>query len=147
MRIMTGIIITGHGFFATGIYSAIELIAGPQNHCKTVEFHTQNSFAEFKAKFNQTINELSEFTEIVVLADLLGGTPFNVASEISAGSEKKIVVLGGVNVGMILGLLDVINAGYSSEQVIKEVIETGKSQIAVFRMAQQNPDEFPDEGI
>lgn len=42
-------------------------------------------------------------SEILVMTDLLGGTPFNVASGIKTESEKSIKVLAGTNLAMASG--------------------------------------------
>jgi hypothetical protein len=43
---MPGIVITGHGGFATGLLQAVEQVVGPQPHCAAVDFPEQMSTAQ-----------------------------------------------------------------------------------------------------
>ena len=92
---MIGIIVAGHGNFPTGIMSAVSLIAGNPEHIKAVDF--------VKGMSSQKLEEQMEAlgtSEILVMTDLLGGTPFNVASGIKTESGKSIKVLAGTNLAM-----------------------------------------------
>ena len=85
---MIGIIVAGHGNFPTGIMSAVSLIAGNPEHIKAVDFVKGMSSQELKQKLEEQMEALGT-SEILVMTDLLGGTPFNVASGIKTESEKK----------------------------------------------------------
>ena len=95
---MIGIIVAGHGNFPTGIMSAVSLIAGNPEHIKAVDFVKGMSSQELKQKLEEQMEALG--TEILVMTDLLGGTPFNVASGIKTESGKSIKVLAGTNLAM-----------------------------------------------
>ena len=90
---MIGIIVAGHGNFPTGIMSAVSLIAGNPEHMKGM------SSQELKQKLEEQMEALGT-SEILVMTDLLGGTPFNVASGIKTESGKSIKVLAGTNLAM-----------------------------------------------
>ena len=49
-------IITGHGKYATGIRSAIELLAGPQESFKYIDFSEGMSEEDLAKEFNKNIN-------------------------------------------------------------------------------------------
>ena len=95
---MIGIIVAGHGNFPTGIMSA-SLIAGNPEHIKAVDFVKGMSSQELKQKLEEQMEALGT-SEILVMTDLLGGTPFNVASGIKTESGKSIKVLAGTNLAM-----------------------------------------------
>ena len=88
---MIGIIVAGHGNFPTGIMSAVSLIAGNPEHIKAVDFVKGMSSQELKQKLEEQMEALGT-SEILVMTDLLGGTPFNVASGIKTESGKSIKV-------------------------------------------------------
>ena len=96
---MIGIIVAGHGNFPTGIMSAVSLIAGNPEHIKAVDFVKGMSSQELKQKLEEQMEALGT-SEILVMTDLLGGTPFNVASGIKTESGKSIKVLAGTNLAM-----------------------------------------------
>lgn len=96
---MIGIIVAGHGNFPTGIMSAVSLIAGNPENIKAVDFVKGMSSQELKQKLEEQMEALGT-SEILVMTDLLGGTPFNVASGIKTESGKSIKVLAGTNLAM-----------------------------------------------
>ena len=96
---MIGIIVAGHGNFPTGIMTAVSLIAGNPEHIKAVDFVKGMSSQELKQKLEEQMEALGT-SEILVMTDLLGGTPFNVASGIKTESGKSIKVLAGTNLAM-----------------------------------------------
>ena len=57
------------------------------------------SSQELKQKLEEQMEALGT-SEILVMTDLLGGTPFNVASGIKTESGKSIKVLAGTNLAM-----------------------------------------------
>ena len=85
---MIGIIVAGHGNFPTGIMSAVSLIAGNPEHIKAVDFVKGMSSQELKQKLEEQMEALGT-SEILVMTDLLGGTPFNVASGIKTESAGR----------------------------------------------------------
>ncbi len=68
-------------------------------HIKAVDFVKGMSSQELKQKLEEQMEALGT-SEILVMTDLLGGTPFNVASGIKTESEKSIKVLAGTNLAM-----------------------------------------------
>ena len=86
---MTGIIVTGHGKFPEGILSAISLVAGKPD----------NTAAGSMTRAMESL----EGDEVLILADLVGGTPFNTAAALKAErADKKIKVIAGVNMAALV---------------------------------------------
>ncbi len=99
-------IISGHGFFATGIQSAIELIVGKHDNVYYVDFTVNDTDKTLKEKIIKII-EASDYKQILLICDLLGGTPFKVMAEI-ANDRDHIEVVVGCNLGSIIeGILNV----------------------------------------
>ena len=63
---MIGYIITGHGHFASGILSALELIMGKQEDLMTVDFPETDTKTEIENNLKQAISTLSHCDSIVV---------------------------------------------------------------------------------
>ena len=95
---MTGIIITGHGHFPTGLLSAVSLVAGKPEKVEAVDFTEGMSSEELKGQLKEAADRLEE-QEILILADLTGGTPFNMAAAVKMEeTEKHFAVVSGVNI-------------------------------------------------
>ena len=92
------IIVIGHGNFATGIHSSLKLIAGEQEKVDAIDFVEGMSANELKEKI---LAAITSDEEVLVLCDLLGGTPFKVASTIMGNRpDLKMNVLSGLNLAM-----------------------------------------------
>lgn len=92
---MNYIVITGHGNYATGMKSALELIAGPKDNVLAFDFLKKESEEQFSLKFK----DLDKKNNYLFACDLMGGTPYKVVSRLDLNKE----ILIGTNLG---GLLD-----------------------------------------
>ena len=90
---MTGIIVTGHGTFPEGILSAVSLVAGKPDNTQAVNFEMGQSSEDLKDSMAKAMESL-EGDEVLILADLVGGTPFNTAAALrKARADKRIKVI------------------------------------------------------
>lgn len=128
---MIGFILTGHGHFADGLSSAMELVVGKQERYINVNFPSGDTSVELEKNISNAINSLGECEHIIVFADLLSGSPFNTAI-MKAMADNRIRVIYGVNFAMLIEAVMNRNAGMQLEAIINHAIDTGKSQIGVF---------------
>lgn len=137
---MIKVIVVAHGQFASGILTSLKLIAGEVENIEAIDFSEGMSAQELKARIKSAI--LGE-REILILTDLLGGTPFKVSVELATEQkEQNVVVLSGLNLAMIL------EANFSRltddlEQLVGKLITTSKDGIvdSVSLLAEDNYDE------
>ena len=94
---MIGIIVCGHGRFASGLGSALELIAGNQTDFVAVDFDGRG---DVKALLNQAVDALA-CERILFFTDILGGAPFRKASLI-AQERGQCEVIAGVTAQMLI---------------------------------------------
>ena len=95
------IIITGHNNFASGILSSLTMIAGAKDNVFAVDFLSNDNDLSLEGKFNKIISDNKD-SEILFVCDLMGGTPFKVASKLAFTNDSYEVVTG-INLG---GLID-----------------------------------------
>ncbi|HEM6493242.1 TPA: PTS sugar transporter subunit IIA [Streptococcus suis] len=137
---MIKVIVVAHGQFASGILTSLKLIAGEVENIEAIDFSEGMSAQELKARIKSAI--LGE-REVLILTDLLGGTPFKVSGELATEQkEQNVVVLSGLNLAMIL------EANFSRltddlEQLVGKLITTSKDGIvdSVSLLAEDNHDE------
>lgn len=94
---MTYLVITGHGHYASGVKSALELIIGPKDNVLVFDFLKEESEEQFSLKFK----DLDKNNNYLFACDLMGGTPYKVVSRLDLNKE----VLIGTNLG---GMLDTV---------------------------------------
>lgn len=139
---MIGIIVSGHGKFASGISAALELIMGQQEYYEVIDFPYGDTIHELETNIKQTLEKLSDCENILAFTDLLSGSPFNVLSMESL-KDSKIKVIYGTNLGMLVESVMKRNIELPFEQIVSEAIEIGKQQIGLFEFIEDN-DEFDD---
>lgn len=100
---MIGIVLTGHGNFATGMTSSLTLIAGVPEEFRSVDFLPEYSVEELTDKMEGAMAELSGCDQILILTDLAGGTPYNVATRLRVKHGlDKVAVIGGTNLSCLI---------------------------------------------
>ena len=98
---MLSIILTGHGGVASGLEKAMLQILGEQEQFVAIDFPETSSTAILTAQLEEAIQTLPETEGIIFLTDLLGGTPFRVASTL-AMPRPDCEVITGTNLQLLL---------------------------------------------
>lgn len=123
---MIGLIVTGHGIFPTGILSSLKLIAGEQENVIGVDFKEGQGSEILKENIEKAVNDIN-CDEILVLADLAGGSPFNVSALISENrKDKNIKIIAGTNLPMLLEV-----SLMRSDCTVEELLETARNSATV----------------
>lgn len=110
------LILISHGEFATGLLDTAEMILGKIDNAQVVNLYPHESSDDFKEKFEKALENATG--EIVVLADIMGGTPCNVAMRYL---PKLAGLYGGMNLPMVIS--------YVSEEGTDGLLENAKAQI------------------
>lgn len=125
---MTGLVVTGHGQYAQGVMSAIELVAGVPEQVQVVDFFKGEGIEELKSRMVQAIQDL-ESDDVLLMTDILGGSPFNVAVQLLAEPVgKNLKVVAGANMASIVQAV-FMRENVPFEQLPGEVVQAGKEGI------------------
>ena len=147
---MIGIVITGHGNFATGLTSSVKLIAGMPEKYIPVDFVQENSTDDLTKHLKDAFEKLSDCEGgILVFTDLMGGSPFKMSVELSVSLQDKykIRVVSGTNLGMLIEAN--MSRGFMEDvdSLADMAIETGKQQLIKYTYTERTQEEAPDNGI
>lgn len=99
---MIGKLILTHGGLARELVSAAQVISGRLNGFEALALDWNDTFEEARAKVRAAIERLDDGQGVLILTDMYGGTPSNVA--VTFLEEGKVEVLTGVNLPMVLRL-------------------------------------------
>lgn len=146
---MTGIIFTGHGAFASGMHSAVSLLAGESDHVLSVDF-PGDSVEFLKERLQAAISTLLEkqCQQIIILCDILSGSPFHASAAISQG-YSNIHIIYGVNVAIAVELCLRADDSSLSGAELESLLQDSREMTGLFLLPPET-DEAPgsmDEGI
>ncbi len=144
---MVGLLITGHGHFATGLGSSLRLITGNAENIVYVDFEENHSTDTLTENLNKALDELKDCDGVLVLSDLAGGSPFKSAVECKvARPDQAIEVLAGSNLPMLIEGSMAMAAFDSPLDLAQSLIETGKDYIVRFELT-AHEDNAEEDGI
>ncbi|MRT58330.1 PTS N-acetylgalactosamine transporter subunit IIA [Enterobacteriaceae bacterium RIT693] len=144
---MLSIILSGHGGFASGLEQAMKQILGEQPQIIAIDFPETSSTVRLTEQFQAAIGQLDEREGLVFLTDLLGGTPFRVASTLALEKPEREVVTG-INLQLLLEMV-LEREGLNSCEFRQMALECGHRGLTslVDEMARQRATEASEEGI
>lgn len=141
---MIGIIISGHGNFATGLRSSLNLIAGNPANVEYVDFVETDSTETLKEKYMSSLNNLSNCNSVLALTDLTGGSPFKTLVELKAEVATPLEVIGGTNLAMILEISMAKDFIDDLSALAATALEVGKNGIIKFELIEHDEEECED---
>ncbi len=120
---MLGIIICGHGGFASGLERAMLQILGEQEAVIAIDFPESSTTALLQAQCEAALAEIDKGDGVVFLTDLLGGTPFRVASTLALRQSNREVVTG-TNLQLLLEMV-LERDGLSADEFRRQALVCG----------------------
>ena len=123
-----GLVLVTHGRLADEFVTAMEHVVGPQKQVQTVAIGPDDDMEARRADIAQAIAEVDGGRGVIVLTDLFGGTPSNLA--ISLMERGRVEVIAGMNLPMLIRL----GSARKSMKVVEAVAaarEAGRKYISV----------------
>ena len=130
---MIGIIVTGHGNFATGITTSVNLIAGKQSNYESVDFLTHYSIVDLENELTKAFDNLNDCDGVIVMSDLGGGSPFKSSATLGR-NYKDVRVIGGANLPMVLETLLARSLENDIDELAEIAVKAGKAQVVSFKV-------------
>ena len=141
---MVGVLIAGHGNFPTGAFSAVALVAGSTDNVFACDFVEGMSSAELKANMTEAIGKM-EGEEVLILADLAGGTPNRTAVELKNEiTDKKIRVIAGANLPAIMDAAFSCSDCDDVDELAAQVFDSGVEGVVDFDRTEEDADDVED---
>lgn len=97
------VILASHGFFAKEALRSAEMIVGKQQNCAYLAVKEDMNLEQAKNQMEKLLINLDTSKGIIILCDILGGTPSNVSGAFCLKHENTLV-LSGLNLPMLLDL-------------------------------------------
>jgi PTS system mannose-specific IIA component len=124
-RRVAGVIVT-HGQVATELLSAAETIIGNFKHITAVSIGWGDDVEAAKNEIRRAIERVNEGGGVLLMTDMFGGTPTNIAAMFLQHGEVEVVT--GVNLPMVIKLASQA-PGAGLEEVARLVRDQGRQGI------------------
>ncbi|MDT5158283.1 MAG: mannose system component [Acidobacteriota bacterium] len=124
-RRVAGVIVS-HGQVANELLSAAETIIGHVKHITAVSIGWHDDVEAAKNEIRRAIERVSEGGGVLMMTDMFGGTPTNIASMFLQQGEVEVVT--GVNLPMVIKLASQ-QGGEQLDDVARLVREQGRQGI------------------
>jgi PTS system mannose-specific IIA component len=99
---MIGLVLVTHGRLAEEFLSALEHIVGPQTAIETIAIGADDKMELRRADIASAIKRVDGGAGVIILTDMFGGTPSNLA--ISLMEIGRVEVVAGLNLPMLVKL-------------------------------------------
>ena len=116
---MAKVIILTHGGLAQCLYDTVGLFIAQRNG--VVALGMDEDTHEFKMRLREAVVDSPE-ADILILVDLFGGTPFNMAASLLGSAKergKRVEIVSGVNLPMLLDVT--YNIPFNSLEELKRM--------------------------
>lgn len=95
-------VVVSHGHLAGELLAAAEMIIGPISHIAAVSIGWHDDVDVAREEVQRAIGRVSQKRGVLLLTDMFGGTPTNIASMFL--EEGVVEVVTGVNLPMVIKL-------------------------------------------
>ncbi|MEQ9812093.1 MAG: PTS sugar transporter subunit IIA [Azospirillaceae bacterium] len=102
---MIGMVLVTHGRLAEEFIAALEHVVGKQEQIAAVCIGPDDDMEQRRIEILERIEAVDGGDGVVVLTDMFGGTPSNLA--ISIMDKAKVEVIAGINLPMLIKLASV----------------------------------------
>jgi PTS system mannose-specific IIA component len=125
---MIGLVLVTHGRLAEEMVAALEHVVGPQPNIVSVCIGPDDDMERRRQDILSSAEKVDDGSGVVVLTDMFGGTPSNLA--ISIMDKANVEVIAGVNLPMLIKLVSVRTKENLTEAVASAQ-EAGRKYINV----------------
>lgn len=99
-KTQVGIIIVSHADYGSAMLRTAEFILGPQSDCSSISVDIAHEVSETVRRLTDAAQRLDKGAGVIILTDMFGGTPTNLALALLA--THKVEVVTGANLPMLL---------------------------------------------
>jgi len=102
---MIGIVLISHGRLAQEFAEALEHVVGKQDHLATISLFPQDDIEAKREEILATVGKVENGQGVVILTDMFGGTPSNLAHSLL--DKAGVEIVAGMNLPLLIKLVSV----------------------------------------
>lgn len=131
---MIGVVVVSHGKLASELVKAAEHVSGKQKQMTAIGINANDNMDKRRAEILAACQENDKGDGVIILTDMFGGTPSNLATSIMMRGNYEVVA--GANLPMLIKLIEVrksetlIRAAFAAQDAARKFIKVVSSQLA-----------------
>ena len=125
---MIGMVIVTHGRLAAEFRAAMEHVVGVQTQVATVMIGPEDDMDMRRTEIVDAVRDVDRGQGVVVLTDMFGGTPSNLAISVMGSGRTEVVA--GINLPMLIKLASVRD-DCDLENAVVQAQDAGRKYINV----------------
>lgn len=125
---MTGLLVVTHGNLAGELVQAVRRIVGDVAGMKAISIDWDDPVDRARALVEQGVHDLDAGDGVLILTDMFGGTPSNIA--LSLLEPGRVEIVTGVNLAMLIKFSN-LRESLSPGEIAVRIASQGKRSIQV----------------
>jgi PTS system mannose-specific IIA component len=131
---MIGVVVVAHGMLAFELVKAAEHIVGKQRQMTAIGIHADDDMNERRAEILAACKENDTGGGVIILTDMYGGTPSNLATSIIERGNYEVIA--GANLPMLVKLAEIrktetlARAAFAAQDAARKFIAVVSSLLA-----------------
>lgn len=141
---MRYLILVSHGTFAPGLHNALGMMAGSDREdIRSTSLLDGMDVDTFRANFAELVGDITAEDEIILTADIIGGSPLTTALDVltEKGLLGKTLAIGGMNLPLVLTAA-FADADTPLDELEAELTSEAKDQIKRFALGGDEDDDI-----
>ena len=141
---MRYLILVSHGTFAPGLHNALGMMAGSDREdIRSTSLLDGMDVDTFRANFTELVGDITAEDEIILTADIIGGSPLTTALDVltEKGLLGKTLAIGGMNLPLVLTAA-FADADTPLAELVAELTGEAKDQIKRFDLGGDEDDDI-----
>lgn len=123
------LILMSHGNLASALIESAKMILGDLSDYDIVAMQLDDTFNDVEEKLISVLNKHKD-KNILIMTDIYGGTPFNIASKFYRKNDN-ICLISGVNLDMVIEYFS-SDMHDNTKKLIDELISVSKDSITLY---------------
>ena len=125
---MVGVVLATHGRLAEELLRAAEQICGPVENCRALTLSATSALEDARQALAEAIEEVEQGDGVLVLTDMFGGTPSNLALTFL---DDRVEVVTGANLPMLMKLTTARAPGVPVVELARVITAHGQKNIVL----------------
>ena len=141
---MRYLILVSHGTFAPGLHNALGMMAGSDREdIRSTSLLDGMDVDTFRANFAELVQDITPEDEIILTADIIGGSPLTTALDVltEKGLLARTLAIGGMNLPLVLTAA-FADTDTPLDELEAELTDEAKDQIKRFALGGDEDDDI-----